>query len=436
MRDKVDFAELEHQGRREYQEDACGFSDPGGLDEIDVSGKRGLLLVLADGMGGQAAGDVASKLAVNAFRKRFVTGTPSTEHFEASLSSANEALADEINADPDKEGMGCTLIGTIIKDNSLKWISVGDSLLYVIRDGQAIRVNRDHSMAPQIDEMVRNGELTEAEGIEHPDRNALISAVMGKKIPLIDNSKQSLPLRRGDIVLVATDGVETLLPTEIASIVSRLSSSNAEQITQKLLHAVLEKDDPYQDNITIMIVKVAGNKGSSWVPGSGISKSINSWSKSWWAIFMSFLLVAIVTFLSVWFFSTATKEKIEDVRGTNDVNEYNVLPPSGQAVQDSIGEVENIPEDVTEAVPAQNDGENNNRSAIQSENGDVIISPPATSPSKSDIPKPSTPDQQPNKTSVKEKEGLSKNPVTGEALLDAGEPKRVDENLQPLESNE
>jgi hypothetical protein len=131
--------------------------------------------VVSDGMGGHAAGDLASRIIVaEIFAELTLRGRAShadpdalSELLQASVEMANSSLQAQIEAYPDQEGMGGTVVATSLVDGGLQWVSVGDSLLYLLRDGMLKRLNDDHSMGPQIDLMARNG-MIDAGGRAQP----------------------------------------------------------------------------------------------------------------------------------------------------------------------------------------------------------------------------------------------------------------------------
>lgn len=133
-------------GDRDNQEDTLSAHELG-ANTGEHAGE--LLLLLADGMGGHAGGEVASKLAVESF----------AEALRSSLDSANERLAETVAETPKPRGMATTLIGCVINENRMYWISVGDSPLWVFRSGTLHRINADHSMVPVLNELVSEGAL-------------------------------------------------------------------------------------------------------------------------------------------------------------------------------------------------------------------------------------------------------------------------------------
>jgi protein phosphatase len=247
LRNEIDFDSQAAVGARTSQEDYALFStNPAGSE---------LLAVLADGMGGHSAGEVASKRAVDSFHSTFNNYPPSSvpAKLSAALNQANNDLAVCIKDSPALSGMGCTLVGVHIGVQGIHWISVGDSPLFLIRNGEIKRLNADHSMVPVIEESLRKGKITKKEALSHPDRHALRSAVSGGQLELIDSSSEPLGLCGGDIVILASDGLLTLTESEIANVVGANLASNAQGIVSALMKAIAAKNKPKQDNTTIQI---------------------------------------------------------------------------------------------------------------------------------------------------------------------------------------
>ena len=227
-------------GGRPYQEDDYGFDEP--------------LFLLADGMGGQVRGDIASSTAIKTFMAAYPETTGSiAECLSTCLYAANDALAEAIEEQPELDGMGTTLVGVVFSEDGINWISVGDSPLWLFRNGQLRRLNADHSMAAVFAEMVAAGNMTEEEAATDSNRYALRSAVMGEEISMIDVSSQPVPLQKDDLVILASDGLMTLEDTEIAHIVESLQNEPLERIADALIQAVEDVGKPQQDNTTILL---------------------------------------------------------------------------------------------------------------------------------------------------------------------------------------
>ncbi|TMJ26932.1 MAG: hypothetical protein E6G95_12425 [Alphaproteobacteria bacterium] len=129
-----------------------------------------------------------------------------------------------------------------MKDDEVRWISVGDSPLYLVARGALGRLNADHSMVPQIDALVARGIISPEEAARHPGRHTLREAVMGQSLTLIDEGRRGLD--PGDRLLVCSDGIQTL---DAAGIVR-----HAAEPVQALIDSVLEAKAPAQDNVTVI----------------------------------------------------------------------------------------------------------------------------------------------------------------------------------------
>ncbi|HRD50271.1 MAG: serine/threonine-protein phosphatase [Candidatus Competibacter sp.] len=241
------------QGNRARQEDDYGvFELPPELEAGD------LLLVLADGMGGEQAGARASALAVRSFVEAYDTVPVATipERLEHTLAHVNERMALDVASDPHGlSGMGCTLLAVVLTEEGLYWLSVGDSPLWLWRRGRLHRLNQDHAYRSVLVQQVSHGEISAAEAACHPDRNALMSAVTGAELDLVDLPRQAYPLRDDDQILLASDGMLTLEETDIAAILRRASGKG--QPIQQLLAAVADRQLAYQDNVTALWVRSA-----------------------------------------------------------------------------------------------------------------------------------------------------------------------------------
>jgi serine/threonine protein phosphatase PrpC len=219
----------QHQGARPYQEDTWALSR---------LGDGSLLAVVADGMGGHAGGAVASKVVVEAFVHALEQGGGLAD----GLKDANAAVGKRASAAPELAGMGATLVAVQVRGDEVRWISVGDSPFFLVSDGRIERLNADHSMVPQIEEMVKRGLLTEEEGARHPARHTLREAVMGEPLSLID--KGSRRLGADAKLLLCSDGVQTLSEQQIEAVALKPARS--------LVEAVLAAASEHQDNVTIV----------------------------------------------------------------------------------------------------------------------------------------------------------------------------------------
>lgn len=268
MTKTIDYAYGTIQGARDYQEDSYGiFLD---MDMQQDQYGNGDLLIVCDGMGGHIGGAAASKMVKEAFFDCFCDHDFAIpDCLSISLNAANKAVADHVAGHPDMEGMGTTLIAAVITGMSLYWISVGDSPLWLIRDGEISRLNKDHSMAPVLDKMAAMGEMSEEDALTDATRNQLRSAIVGEELSMIDLTTQAFDLLPGDCVILATDGVETVPREKIVSLIEGADQDRSKR-AEVLLDAVSSFQDPHQDNATCVIASI---------PGEGKSKKSNFWQK-------------------------------------------------------------------------------------------------------------------------------------------------------------
>jgi len=249
-RNMLDYAGAQIGGKRAYQEDAFAFHALKGKDES-------LICLLADGMGGHAAGDVAANTSIDAFSEAIDWQSPPLkEQFIRALDKANRAIYRKAKDDPAKAGMGCTFVAVEVVNGLCNWISIGDSPLFHISGSKISRINADHSMAQQLDAAAARGEISVEEARTSSSRNILLSALTGDPISRVDQSKTARPLVTGDWIILASDGLETLEPDEILSLIHSNPGASAKQMCGLLLDAVEARDKPSQDNATVMAVRM------------------------------------------------------------------------------------------------------------------------------------------------------------------------------------
>ncbi len=251
-------------GAREQQEDACAFAFPDAralyfTSSGKVNGTGDLLAVLADGMGGHAAGAEASRIVCRSFIEAYCAAGPAAgsdgRRMRNALDDANRALSEAVARDSRLEGMGSTLVAVTFGARGVRWVSVGDSPLYLFRNRHLIQLNQDHSLGPVLDQLAAAGEILPEEALGHPRRHFLRSALTGAAIDLIDLRSEALPLEAGDWILLASDGIETLTHSEIANTLARHADSDAACLAGGLLAAIEAAKHPHQDNATVMAVQ-------------------------------------------------------------------------------------------------------------------------------------------------------------------------------------
>lgn len=252
-----DVATAAIKGGREYQEDSLIANFP--------MGQGAGFAIIADGIGGHVAGQLASAIVMTEVfthlklqESQLITGVLSVPFaLREAAEQANRKIAAHIKKNPDTKGMGSTLLAPVIRGARLSWISIGDSPLLLLRNGALRQLNKDHSMSPQIDMLVKTGAMTAEVGHAHPDRNTLLSVINGDDIPQIDCPTSPILLKDGDILIAASDGLQFLSNTMIANTLMKARAGRSVDIANAFLSAIAQHNHPDQDNTTFVIVKIA-----------------------------------------------------------------------------------------------------------------------------------------------------------------------------------
>ena len=245
-----DISGAQIDGARDYQEDAFLITHLG-----DSDNEGGSLVIVADGMGGHAAGNVASNMAVQTFNKHVTSNFPNenlAEILRESVEQANNSISETVRETAALKGMGCTLVATVLEDRFIRWVSVGDSHLYLIRNGDLTKKNADHSYGGFLDRMAAEGTPVEAEA--GFSRNMLMSALTGEDIAEVDCPDTAFELKGGDRVIVASDGLDTLSHGKVLSFAAE--AQTAKECVEALLKGVDAAKMPRQDNTTVVVIDV------------------------------------------------------------------------------------------------------------------------------------------------------------------------------------
>jgi protein phosphatase len=211
--------------------------------------RRGVLAVVADGMGGHAAGEIASGLAVETVRTRYyeAPGTP-TEALRSALADANRVIYEHARANENESGMGTTCVALVVCGSLAAVASVGDSRLYLVRAGGIYRMTVDDST---VGDLVRRGVLTNAEARHHADRNVLSRALGTHGDVPINTWEEPFPVRQDDTFVLCSDGLTDLVADE--EILEGTTHPNGE-ICQHLID--LAKRRGGNDNITVAVLRL------------------------------------------------------------------------------------------------------------------------------------------------------------------------------------
>ena len=208
------------------------------------------LFIVADGMGGHKAGDVASRYTVDEFVSLIENATEKDDItvISEAVTKVNTMLLEKAKESPDYTGMGTTLVVATIKDEMLRVANVGDSRLYVIGTDGIRQITRDHSL---VEEMVLAGKLSKSEARTHARKNVITRAIGGEE--QVEPEMFSIDLKENSKVLMCSDGLTNMLEdAEILSIVR--NNSNIEDAARMLIDRANENGG--KDNISVIIVEL------------------------------------------------------------------------------------------------------------------------------------------------------------------------------------
>jgi PPM family protein phosphatase len=209
---------------------------------------RSPLFMVADGMGGALAGELASRMCAEAFAELDLIQHQGEEALRATISVANRRIWDRSRTDAETSGMGTTVTAALVGENGVvSFAHVGDSRAYLLRDGALQRLSEDHSL---VHELVRQGQLSEVEAEQHPQRSVITRALGTDEEVQIDTF--SLEARPGDVLLLCTDGLNTMVSeSDIAGALA--SQTGASDVARKLVRAALKAGG--EDNVTAVVVR-------------------------------------------------------------------------------------------------------------------------------------------------------------------------------------
>ena len=221
---------------------------------VNSESSKFLLLAVADGMGGHAKGEEASKIALNAIARAVIpelsNDTPFTELLEKGIQNANQDILDYTAKYPESSGMGTTSVCAVVKGNEVHLANVGDSRAYVISDDEIRGVTKDHSY---VQALVDEGKITQAEAREHPKKNIITKAVGIS--PSVEADKSILTLGSDESLLLCCDGVIAHLTDEdIHKIIN--DSPDPQSACQKIVDTANERGG--SDNISLIILSAGG----------------------------------------------------------------------------------------------------------------------------------------------------------------------------------
>lgn len=242
----ISLGKIHDIGRRDYQQDSFG--------QTAVLRNTGILAVLADGMGGLSGGErVSQKIVMEALT---FGSTLQANQVPTALPGMVAGINRAVNQMLGPKGLytsGSTVVSALITGNALRWISVGDSRIYLYRDGQISQLSRDHDLLQDWMPDILEGKRSMAESLRDPNGRKLTSFIGMGELRHVDYNRTPIPLLPGDRVLLMSDGVYgTVSDAEMAAILRDCGSVQlaASHIGQRIMGAAL----PYQDNYTLIVL--------------------------------------------------------------------------------------------------------------------------------------------------------------------------------------
>jgi protein phosphatase len=241
----------QHIGKREEQQDSFGVSDA--FNDVEVA-QKGILAVLADGMGGLENGAESSRNVVSLMLQAFAE-TDIRENIPAVLQTivqnVNHHIYTEFNHENTQSMTGSTVVAAILRENLFYWISVGDSRIYLFRNNSLTQLNREHNYGARLDGDVQLGIISSEEAQNDPNRAALTSYIGICDLSEIDRNLEPMQLQPGDRVMMCSDGLFSTLSE--AEMVQALAGK-PQQAAQELVDRVVQKDRKFQDNVTVIVL--------------------------------------------------------------------------------------------------------------------------------------------------------------------------------------
>lgn len=235
---------LHHQGKRQYQEDSLG---------VDDSGR---LYIVADGMGGLSSGDKVSQTIVCTMLS--MAKNLRNDQFDGVLPEMLHQVTETVNRMLGKDGIyksGSTLLAVLLVNNRFHWITVGDSHIYLYHRNILNQLNQEHNLGQENLRRVLMGEMTREEAASGRNLAGLTSFIGMGELKYVEKSLYSIPVEKGDRILLMSDGVfNELSESAIAEILLRFP--DVQDAADQIEKAVLSRNDPHQDNFSALILGI------------------------------------------------------------------------------------------------------------------------------------------------------------------------------------
>jgi protein phosphatase len=209
---------------------------------------RAPLFVVADGMGGAQAGEVASQTAIESFNEGLADSSHPEDSLLAQVLAANARIHELSHSNPQHAGMGTTLTAVYVGEQEVSIAHVGDSRAYCLRDGELSKLTEDHSL---VDELIREGKLTPEEAEEHPQRS-IITRALGPEAT-VEVDLRVYRARPGDVYLICSDGLTSMVGEQLIATIL-LANEGLRDAGEALIAAA--NDAGGRDNITVILLRL------------------------------------------------------------------------------------------------------------------------------------------------------------------------------------
>src|SRR5438270_1903026 len=249
IRPGIELASLSDVGcQRQNNEDRYSYWEPKGEEEFL---RKGRLAMVADGMGGYEGGQEASRIAVETVEQVYASSLDSDPQvlLNAAFVAAHQRIQEQAGKDPALHGMGTTCTAIALLENNLYYAHVGDSRLYMVRNGSISLLTRDHSY---VSRLVEDGILSAEEAESHPQRHILTAALGSGAEVFPDTPPKPMLLEKDDVLVLCTDGLwGAVAESELKSAVARPPL----QACKDLVALAKQRGGP--DNITVQVLKLS-----------------------------------------------------------------------------------------------------------------------------------------------------------------------------------
>ncbi len=292
------------------------------------------LFIVCDGMGGHEGGAEASKIAVTSIKEYFLnaqTEKSVEQKLKEAIEYANLKIYEVSRQRNYARGMGTTVTAVVVKNGLMYYAHVGDSRIYLFRNGKTIHLTKDHTLVQQLVDM---GKLTEKEAEEHPAKHQLLQALGVDEKVFVDVASEPLSLQEGDYILMCSDGLHGYVSEEtIRSIVLTPNKKLIEK-TEELIQKALQAGG--YDNVTVQLIHViqsSAKKNSTKIPkktlfiGGGVG-------------------LILLLFVILWFLRTPESEK----NIANQTSQDTVKQSSVPIPEDSLTRQEDISPEIIDTV--------------------------------------------------------------------------------------